>query len=250
MGQIMKLTLLFWVVLLWQVGVQGASITLNIDSGDKSLRGSSGILLSGGSPAVDHDGTLVLLGYFPGATLSAPFGAGTDNFVALLGRGTPFGMDITIGDSASNGGSNGEIFGVSVNIQTGIADQLFPSNGTPLVLRVFDRNQPTIGSHFMDLSNSQGSWNWKPPAVPAATINLDMSVPGLVTRATEALNGPFNPNPTPVTGTEIRTLHTVTPEPASTFLALFGGALLLARRRHRSAESPDRNRRRVACPKR
>ena len=231
-----KTVITFAILAALQVASQAAAIGFFIDSGGKSLRDENNVALNGGAAAVAADGTQVVLGYFADASTAAPFGtAGPDafgTFIALTGPGTPaWGAgntvnNFTIGDAPSNGAGNGEIFSNLITINTGVADQLLPQPGTPLILRFFNSSKQRI----LDLANAGGLWNWKLPSVPTASVNINLDDPGLVSRGL----GSNNRNVSPVlpTTTNVQTLNPV-PEPSSALLALAGAAMFAARRRKR-----------------
>lgn len=204
-----------------------ATIAIDIQSGGKSLRDGLNNPLSGGNPAVNRDGTQVVLGYFSGATQANPFGTGgTDafsSFTALTGPGTPWGVNFTIGDDVVNGTGNGEIFKDIFTISDGISPQLLPGVGTPLVLRFFDSNKTLV----LDLANTAGLWNWKAPNTPPPAVNINLDDPGLVSRAV----GPNNRGNASASAANLQTNNPVVPEPGSVLLLSLGLVSLAARRR-------------------
>ncbi len=209
----------------------GASIAISIDTADKSLRDEINVPLSGGNPAVNGDGTQVLLGYFSDATAGNPFGTAGLNavaaFTALTGPGTPFGINFTIGDQVINSPSNGELFVDSFSINTGINDALFPAAGTPLVLRFFNASQ----TFLVDVSNTSGTWNWATPNTPPPLRTLAFSDVGLVYRA----SGSNSRGTVSATAqTNIQT-NNVVPEPATGGLLALGLAFFAARSRRLAA---------------
>lgn len=218
------------VLILPAVG-EAATIAISIDSGAKSLRDASNVVLSGGAPGVNGDGAQVVLGYFTDATQAAPFGAsGSDafsSFVALTGPGTPFGVNFTIGDDAANLTGNGELFKDIFTISTGVADSILPVQGTPLVLRIFNSQKDLV----LDLANTNGFWNWKDPATPTSTLQISMDNTGLVFRGV----GTNNRSAVGISGGTVNLLtnNAVVPEPTSALLVSFGIVLLGSRRRRR-----------------
>jgi hypothetical protein len=206
---------------------QAATVAIDIDSGGKSLRNELNVALSGGSAAVNGDGTQVLLGYYSDGSVANPFGvAGSDavsSFIALTGPGSPFGVNFTIGDQVANGAGNGELFVNAFGLNTGVADGLFPSSTSiPLVLRFFNASQ----TFMLDLSNTNGLWNWKLPDTPASTISLSLDSAGLVARAT-GLNARGT---TSAAAANLQTLNPA-PEPGTVGLLTLGLTALVARRR-------------------
>lgn len=215
-----------------------AAIGIAISSDSKSLRDENNVVLSGGNVNVNRDGTQVLLGYFSDATQSAPFGSGSTDrvgtFIALTGPGTPaWGAagsinNFTIGDDVINSTNNGELFKEAFAINTGVADSLLPSAGTPLILRFFNSSKQQV----LDLANVNGAWNWKLPSTPPATLNINLDDPGLVSRGIGSTNSAsFAVSPST---TNLQTLNPAAiPEPNTCLLALGGLVTLFGRRRKR-----------------
>lgn len=208
-----------------------AAIGISIDSGGKSLQNEVGTPLSGGVAGVNRDGTQVVLGYFADASAANPFGV-SGNFTALTGPGTPaWGAgnavnNFTIGDDAVNGAGNGEIFKDTFAINTGVADSILPTPGTPLILRFFNAN----GTRLLDLANAN-LWTWKLPATPASSLNINLDDSGLVRRGTGSLADPIDiRSSVSATGSSFRTA-TAVPEPSVVLLSAIGGLTFLSRRR-------------------
>ena len=213
-------------ITLLQTLCSAASISIDIQSGEKSLRDELGNPLSGGNPGVNGDGTQVVLGYYADSAPATPFGsAGIDaisSFVALTGSGSPFGINFTIGDVVSNSTGNGELFLDAFSISTGIADGILPSAGKPLVVRFFNTAQTFV----LDVSNTSGLWNWQTPAVVAPTVSINFDDAGLVVRGVGQNN-----RTTLAAGPAPQTLNSVVPEPTSAALVMVGLLSFAARRR-------------------
>lgn len=217
-------------ITLLQTLCSAASISIDIQSGGTSLRDELGNPLSGGNPGVNGDGTQVLLGYYADSAPATPFGsAGIDaisSFVALTGPSSPFGINFTVGDAVSNTTGNGELFLDAFSISTGIADEILPSAGKPLVVRFFNTAQTFV----LDVSNTSGLWNWQTPAVVAPTVSINFDDAGLVVRGVGQNN-----RTTLAAGPSPQTLNpTAAPEPTSAALMMVGLLSFAARRRRQA----------------
>lgn len=216
------------VLAILKLAAPAAALGITLDSGLKTLQDENGAALTAGVLATARDGAQILLGYYPTATLAAPFGpAGTTNqsFVRLTGPGAPFAVNFTIGDLPLNGANAGQLYVDTFSINTGVADAILPPVGMPLVLRVFNRPSEGASTFLTELANP-AIWKWVLPATPPSGLNMNLDDPGLSKRAVGSRTG------TPVSGTTfaIRTDEAV-PEPCSALLALSGLALLGGRRR-------------------
>lgn len=217
------------------IGYSAALVTISVDTGTKSLQDINGVALSGGAAAINGDGTAVQIGYYTNSTVAAPFGTGLDaDFVPLIGSGSQFGLSLfSIGDQATNGAANGEIFADGLNIFTGVNDALLPVAGTPLVMRF--HNAATLGgsNQFIALANTT-FWLWKTPAnAPSQPlISLSLDDAGLIGRSKEGgLRDGRAFVPVNVTGSSIMTQSALAvPEPSSMMLLSFLGLIASSRR--------------------
>ena len=116
------------------------------------------------------DGDLLQLGYFDLGTVANPF---LGSWIVLTSA--------TIGDKGDRGDGRFALsIGFTTNFPQGVA---LPSEGTPLAIRFFDRPARRAPQFFNTISNQQGDWNWKAPAVPNPFIGItlnDPNYPGLV----------------------------------------------------------------------
>lgn len=202
----------------------GAAITtVSFDTGSRDLRDFNGTtLLSGGQANVDHDGAVLQLGYFSGATQANPFGNG--DFIALSGQGsanTAF-SNTTVGDSFDAGGGDGTFaLALSFDDSKTTTFQNLPPINTPLSIRIY--NRPTIASStFLEtVSSTDSNWLWRAPGTPPSTVALSFDDPGLRLRSTNAA---------PSANGRISTVTPV-PEPSSLLLLSIGALVSMKRRR-------------------
>jgi hypothetical protein len=198
-------------------------VTFNIDSGSRSLRDNLGVPLTVGNPSLNGDGAILQIGYYSTATIADNF-SGT--FIPLTGAGSLFGVVTTIGDTASNGPSDGEIFTDPINLfggtNGGVNDGLFPAPGTPLSIRLF--NSTTLGGATFTESISNDLWLWQTPAnAPSQPIiNLFLGSAGLTAKSGASVSSP---------SANVGTNTPVVPEPTSAALMMVGLLSLAARRR-------------------
>lgn len=155
------------------VASDGAAVTqMYFDTGRFLMTRGNGSPLNAGSFNVNHDGTVVQIGYF------LDVGAGMSEWVSLTGEGsanTAF-ADSTIGDSYLFGAFSGmfadEFLFTAGSAETG---QSFPMEGTPLAVRFFSGLSIAQSGTYQILSNP--SWLWKTPRetpdFPVVSMSLE-----------------------------------------------------------------------------
>lgn len=196
-----KIALAAAALLLVQTLSNAAVVSVTMGSGSYTLRDNLGVNLTAGG-AGDGNGALIYLGFYSDATLANPFGASDNNFIALTGLGNIFGSaNTTIGDLTTNGAMDGQFFidGLTINNTNPNAGQL-PAVGTPLVVRVLDKQSVGASTHKMEFANAS-MWQWVSPTVPAPSINVDLDDANLrllnsTGRGSTAISGggPINAN--------------------------------------------------------
>ncbi len=222
----------------------GAALVVNFDSGGFDLQGRTGVSLSGGVGTVAHDGFIVELGYFSGATSNDNNFVG--QFIPLTGQGsanfaTGPAFATTIGDDPADllPGTNGQ-FSLHVTFDTTVQTAL-PAPGTILSIRVFDKaliTDPTI--NFATFSSNL--WKWKTPGSltdPNSTISISLADGGpLDVRKENRLAGAgtqstANGSALSASTTRADIPLVPTPEPTSMVLLSMAGMLAFARSRSR-----------------
>ena len=154
----------------------GAAVTgVTFDTGSFEIDNFDGTILSGGNPTIDHDGTVLQLGYY-----SVPTNASTP-WIPLTGEGsanTAF-ANSTIGDRAELGGDNG-IFIDGWLFTTGslTTGQSFPPAGALLRVRFYNSSSLAGATAFQEVYNPV--WLWQSPAeatppnlYPVVRMSLD-----------------------------------------------------------------------------
>ena len=223
-----RIPLLFFLIFALDVAARAAPlVSIEVSTDGRVITDFSGVLLSGGSPFVDGDGTVVQVGYHPGATVGHNFGpAGTTpyyDFVPLIGEGAATGIKLTIGDAWINGTANGEVFVDELHIFAGTNGLVLSPVGTPLVIRFYDRFSLASSTAFEEVSNDL--WLWQtplsPPSQPLLFLNLDDS--GLIALSRFNVAAPGK-------NIKVQSGMPFLPEPSSFLLLVFGGGTLLSRR--------------------
>ena len=218
----LRVTAVIVVICVFNVISHGAAVTqVYFDTGPFVLAYPDGSLLSGGSPAFDHDGRVMQLGYHPQGTVNF------SDWIPLTGEGSANAAfsQSTIGDSFLNGAGNGTFFDgwlfTAGNPGTG---QSFPMEGTPLAVRFFSGMSIAQSGAYQELSNPM--WLWK---APQETSNYPIVSMSLEDAGTKML---FNRD-LPTDG-KIRTdAGILVPEPVSMALLATGVFGLVGTRRHR-----------------
>ena len=191
------------------------------ETGNFQIAGNHGTLLSGGSPTVDHDGTVMQLGYY------RDVGDGVLGWVPLTGEGsrnTAFAHS-TIGDSFLYGADYG-VFADTWLFTAGnpATGQDLPTVGTPLSVWFFDATSIAGASAYQILSNPL--WIWKAPQEPPDNPVVSMSLDDAGTKML------FNRD---LPADRIIRLNQglLVPEPTTPLLAVVGALKLMARRLRR-----------------
>lgn len=180
--------------------------------------------LSGGTTA-DHDGFVLQLGYYSGATTTNNF-AGT--WIPLTGEGSANTAynNTTIGDLNAEGGENGAFFipGLNFTAGSGTTGNNLPAAGTPLSIRFY--NAATIATSSFYNVVSDDAWTWKAPATPTSSVPMSLDDAGLEWLSIslgQAANTAFH--------TTVPTA--AVPEPSTVALLIGGGLVGLVARRRR-----------------
>jgi hypothetical protein len=188
--------------------------SINADSGSFTLKKSDGSTLLSAGTAADGDGSVLQIGYYSGASISAgslvnPF-SGT--FVPLTGVGslntayntTSIGDFVAFGGGANGTFATGTLLFTVGSLTTGNS---FPAAGTPLSIKFFDTTTIIPGTSFYN-SVSDALWVWRSPATPTdpASPNMSLDTAGLVWQGT-----PF-----------VTSLAVAVPEPSTYAFALVG----------------------------
>lgn len=182
---------------------------------------NDGTILSGGSPTIDHDGTVVQLGYHPAGSVYF------SDWIPLTGEGsanTAFAQS-TIGDSSFNAAPDGEFYDSWLfTVGSPTTGQNLPMAGTPLSVRFFDGTSIAHSGSYQELSNPL--WLWKAPQehpdVPVVSMSLEDA-------GTKML---FNRD---LPADRIIRLNQgmLVPEPTTSLIAVVGALELMARRLRR-----------------
>lgn len=213
----------FCLSLIASVASFGAAITtVSFDTGSRELRDFNQIsLISGGQSIVDHDGAVLQLGYFTGATQANPFGNG--NFIALSGEGSANSAfaNTTVGDAFVAGAGDGTFaLQLSFDDSKAVTFQNLPAVNTPLSIRIYNRATIALSTFFETVSSTDANWLWKAPGLPPSTIALSFDDPGLRLKSTNAA---------PIASDRISTTTPV-PEPTTFALVALVGLFGVARR--------------------
>ena len=217
-------------LLLIQALSQAALVSVDMGSGSYNLRDNASVPLTVGNSLINGDGAQIFLGFYTDATLANPFGSSDANFRKLSGVGNIFGTaNTTIGDYVTNFAGPGEFFinGLVIN-DTNPNAAFLPAPGTPLVVRVLDKQIESAATFKMEFANSS-LWKWVNPAIPASTIGIDLDDANLSLLTTTPTR-----SATPISGGgNINTMVAI-PEPSTlTFGALIAFAGVIRRRRRR-----------------
>jgi hypothetical protein len=192
------------------LAVTAATSQVDYVSMDTTLKDNLGNPLSaGGNP--DGDGAILQVGYFLGGTANF---AGT--WVAITGLGSANSSLLTSvgdgGDATTLG-----IFSGTVIFDPAVNGSL-PAGGTQLAIRFYNGTSINGSTHYNTVTSLATSWQFQTPSTPAPTppTSLDMDVGSLVWEG--GAGSAF-------------TTAILIPEPGVAMLGMFGGLLLLRRRR-------------------
>ena len=207
-------------------GAHAAAVAgVQFDTGSYEIDNFDGTILSGGSSTVDHDGTVVQIGYYINP-LNPSLG-----WVPLVGEGSANSAfaNSTIGDRAALSGGDDGIFedGWLFTVGSVTTGQSLPPAGKPLRVRFYNATSLALSTAYQEVFNSL--WLWQAPAdvMPPDSIplvNMSLADPGAKLLTGDNL---------PVNG-HIRTDQgRVVPEPTTFLMSVAGVLALVGGRRHR-----------------
>lgn len=203
----------------------GAAIaTVSFSSGGgKLLTDHLGGALSGGTLGVSGDGDVIQIGYFSTATTASLF---SGNWIALTGNnGANSAFNTTsVGDGINSGAGNRAIFSVTFDLTDSTKNQLLPSAGVPLGVRIYDGLSVATSGFYETVVSPDWAFAspLDPPNNPTVALNLTNANAKLASN-----------NTTP--GANIQTVTpTAAPEPTSAALLMAGLVSLAARRRRQA----------------
>ena len=183
--------------------------------------------LTGGNPNVDHDGTVVQLGYHSNATVGQEFSGSWIPLTGEDGANSAY-AGSTIGDTASTEGTGDGVFDDGWVFVLGNATRgmNLPPAGTPLAFRFYDGS--SIASSFWFEEVSSPVWLWIDPTSGPFSPRIDMTISDAGVKRISGLPvSRFSPQISTAVPKGI-----FTPEPSTILMAAAGVLTLTARRRH------------------
>jgi hypothetical protein len=181
----------------------------NLDGTTKLTAGTSSL----------GDGAILQLGYYSLATDQNPFNGA---WIPLTGEGSANSFVTTVGDFGSQPDGRFDLKH-TFTLGSSTTGNNLPAIGTPLAIRFYNATSIANSQFFNAVSDTQGSWDWLAPNVPASTVDISLGDAGLVWQGGAS--------------SAFRTTQTV-PEPATSLLFIVALVSLLVIRQRRSGILP------------